>query len=122
MAAAMRPGVRGWEVEKVQIDWQEQQGSLRHWAGTGHPVGYWAHDLGPGISGYYMDRPPSARGRRRLETGMVFAYDGNYVWPATYDGIDGTISITIEEMALVTEEGGEYLSPPQEELVLIPAR
>ena len=122
MAAAMRPGVRGWEVEKVQIDWQEQQGSLRHWAGTGHPVGYWAHDLGPGISGYYMDRPPSARGRRRLETGMVFAYDGNYVWPATYAGIDGTISITIEEMALVTEEGGEYLSPPQEELVLIPAR
>jgi hypothetical protein len=37
-----------------------------------------------------------------------------------YDGVEGTISITVEEMARVTENGGEYLSPVQEELVLIP--
>jgi Xaa-Pro aminopeptidase len=120
MTAAMFPGVAGWEIDKIQIEWQKSQGSLRHWAGTGHPVGYWAHDLGPGIREYGKEEPPSPRAQRKLEVGMVFAFDGNYVWPAEYDGVEGTISITVEEMARVTENGGEYLSPVQEELVLIP--
>jgi Xaa-Pro aminopeptidase len=121
MLAAMRPGVAGWEVDKVQIEIQDERGSLRHWAGTGHPVGYWTHDVGPSISGYSKDRPPPARSARKLEVGMVFGYDGNFVWAAEDEGVKGTKSITIEEMGLVTEKGGEYLCPPQEELVLIPA-
>jgi Xaa-Pro aminopeptidase len=121
MNAAMVPGKKGWEIDKVQIEWQKSQGSLRHWAGAGHPVGYWAHDLGPGLREYYPDKPPtSPRAFRELEVGMVFAYDGVYVWPATYDGVEGTISITVEEMSRVTENGGEYLSPVQDDLVLIP--
>jgi Xaa-Pro dipeptidase len=121
MNAAMVPGTKGWEVDKVQIEWQASQGSLRHWAGAGHPVGYWAHDLGPGLREYYADKPPSSpRAERKLESGMVFAYDGVYVWPATYDGVEGTISITVEEMSCVMENGGEYLSPVQDDLVLIP--
>ena len=120
MLEAMRPGVRGWEVDRVQIEWQRERGSLRHWASTGHPVGYWAHDVGPSIGAYDTGTPPSGNQLRELEPGMMFGYDGNAVWAAEYDGVSGTKSITIEEMGLVTADGGEYMSEPQEELVLIP--
>ena len=121
MLEAMRPGVKGWEVDRVQIEWQRERGSLRHWASTGHPVGYWAHDVGPSIGGYDTGTPPRGNQLRELEPGMMFGYDGNAVWPAEDDGVTGTKSITIEEMGLVTENGGEYLCEPQEDLVLISA-
>ena len=122
MLDAMAPGVRGWEVDRVQVDTQAQRGSLPHWASTGHPVGYWTHDVGPRIGGYVAGGPPPAGDvARALEPGMMFGYDGNYVWPATDDGVSGTKSITIEEMGLVTATGAEYMTEPQEELVLIGA-
>lgn len=121
MVAAMRPGVAGWQIDRVQVEWMESQGSLRHWAGTGHSVGYWAHDVGPSISGYSKDGPPRNAGARILEPGMVFAFDGNFVWTAEDAGQKGTRSITLEEMAAVTASGAEYLTPVQEELVLIKA-
>ena len=105
MVAAMRPGVAGWEVDRVQVEWMESQGSLKHWAGTGHSVGYWAHDVGPSISGYSKDRPPRGAGSRLLESGMVFAFDGNFVWAAEDAGQKGTRSITLEEMAAITSPG-----------------
>ena len=104
MLEAMRPGVKGWEVDRVQIEWQRERGSLRHWASTGHPVGYWAHDVGPSIGGYDTGTPPRGNQLRELEPGMMFGYDGNAVWPAEDDGVTGTKSITIEEMGLVTRE------------------
>lgn len=121
MVAAMRPGLAGWEIDRVQVEWMESQGSLKHWAGTGHSVGYWAHDVGPSISGYTKDGPTRGAGARTLEPGMVFAFDGNFVWPAEDAGHKGTRSITLEEMAVVTAIGAEYLSPVQQELVLIPS-
>jgi len=36
-------------------------------------------------------------------------------------GAEKTKTISVEEMAVVTERGAEYLIPPQEELVLIPS-
>jgi Xaa-Pro aminopeptidase len=123
MRAAMRPGVKGWEIDKVQIDWMLSRGSLLHPFRTGHPVGYWAHDVGPSISGYTPEGPPpTGDAARAMEPGMTFSFDGNYVWPAT-DGPDtGTRSITSEEMAVITATGAEYLSPVQETLVVIPTR
>jgi len=119
IVAAMRPGVAGWEIDRVQVEWMEEQGSLRHWAGTGHSVGYWAHDVGPSISGFSKDGRPRGAAARILEPGMVFAFDGNFVWPAEDGGQKGTRSITLEEMAAVTAGGAAYLTPMQEELVLI---
>jgi len=49
--AAMRPGVTGWSVDKVQRDWLAECGSLPIMWSTGHPVGYWAHDAGPSLGG-----------------------------------------------------------------------
>jgi Xaa-Pro aminopeptidase len=118
MLAAMRPGVTGWEIDKVQGDWMHEQGSLGHPFRTGHPLGYWAHDLGPSLSGYRKEAPPRDSDRR-LEAGMVFAFDGDYVWAARDGNDTGTRSITSEEMAVVTPDGAEYLTPVQERLVLL---
>jgi hypothetical protein len=50
----------------------------------------------------------------------VFAFDGFFAWKL--DAAGATKTISVEEMAVVTETGAEYLIPPQEELVLIAAR
>jgi len=121
MRAAMRPGVAGWEIDKVQGDWMRERGSLGHPFRTGHPVGYWAHDLGPSLSGYRKEAPPRDS-ERKLEAGMVFAFDGDYVWRASDGTREGTRSITSEEMAVITHSGAEYLTPIQEKLVIIPPR
>ncbi len=119
MVAFMRPGVAGWPVDSVQMAVQDERGSLRHWANSGHPVGYWTHDVGPRIGGYEAGIR-TGDPARPLEPGMMFGLDGNYVWPATDEGVEGTKSITIEEMPVVTEGGAEYMIPPQEDLVLVP--
>ena len=51
-----------------------------------------------------------------LKPGMVFAFDGFHAWKLP-DG--GTKTISVEEMAVITETGAEYLIPPQQDLVLI---
>jgi Xaa-Pro aminopeptidase len=119
--AAMKPGATGYDVDKAQRAWMKESGSLpMHW-GTGHPVGYWAHDLGPVLSGAQSDRPPNARALLKLAPGQVFAFDGFFCWELDA-AAKTTKAISVEEMALVTEKGAEYLNPPQEELILIPSR
>ena len=116
---AMRSGVRGYDVDAVQRAWMKQAGSEPVMWGTGHPVGYWAHDMGPALSGAQRSEPPSGASRRLLEPGQVFAFDGFFSWPLA-DG--GTKTLSVEEMAVITESGAEWLIPPQEELILIPSR
>ena len=116
--AAMKPGVRGYDVDKAQRDWMKEAGSEWVMWGTGHPVGYWAHDVGPALSGAQREGPPSGAGLRALRPGQTFAFDGFYSWKL--GGADaGTKTISVEEMAVVTPTGAEYLIPPQEDLVLI---
>ncbi len=116
--AAMIPGVSGWEVDKVQRQWMNEAGSLPVMWGTGHPVGYWAHDAGPSLSGGTADQP-SGSNARLLRAGQTFAYDGFFTWKRQ-DGTTKTFSV--EEMAVVTENGAEYLIEPQDELILIPSK
>lgn len=108
---AMRPGVTGADVDAAQRRVMEANGSLSVMWGTGHPVGYWAHDSGPGLSGRSTGQP--------LEAGMTFAFDGFHSWPLT-DSTTKTISV--EEMVVITETGAEWLTAPQEDLILIPSR
>jgi Xaa-Pro aminopeptidase len=112
----MRPGATGGEVDSAQRVVMEAAGSATVPWSTGHPVGYWAHDVGPGLS---------RRNRRPLEIGNVFAFDGFFAW--TLPGGsgrwgDGSKTISVEEMAVITAEGAEYLVPPQQELILIRGR
>ncbi len=116
--AAMKPGATGAEVDSAQRVVMEETGSLPVPWGTGHPVGYWAHDAGPGLN---------RRERRTLAPGMVFAFDSFHAWAfdpakgAAPAWGEGTKTLSSEEMAVVTASGAEYLVPPQTELILIPA-
>jgi len=117
--AAMKPGVRGYDVDKAQRDWMKEAGSEWVMWGTGHPVGYWAHDVGPALSGAQREGPPSGAAVRTLRPGQTFAFDGFYSWKLAGGADAGTKTISVEEMAVVTPTGAEYLIPPQGELVLI---
>lgn len=114
---AMRPGVKGIEVDAAQRAVMEATGSLPVMWSTGHPVGYEAHDTGPNLGGSkaVSVRPAS---QKPLAEGMTFAFDGFYSWFLP-NGSPKTISV--EEMVVINEEGAQYLIPPQQGLVLIPA-
>ncbi len=116
--AAMRPGVTGWDVDLAQREILERHGSIPIIWSTGHPVGYWAHDVGPRLGGAAGGAPPAGDAARELRPGHTFAFDGFFGWPQD-DGTTKTISV--EEMVVVTEDGADWLVPPQEEWVLIPS-
>jgi len=116
--AAMKPGVKGVDVDRAQRQLMETAKSEYVMWSTGHPVGYVAHDVGPNLGGSQAShvRPAS---QKELKEGMTFAFDGFHAWKRA----DGTLkTISVEEMAVVTKEGARYLMPPQEELILIPSK
>jgi Xaa-Pro aminopeptidase len=111
----MKPGIKGVQVDSAQRALMAENGSEYVMWSTGHPVGYVAHDTGPNLGG---SQSPSIRpaAQKILKEGMVFAFDGFHAWTRE-DGTTKTISV--EEMAVITEDGARYLIPPQEELILI---
>ena len=114
--AAMRPGVRGWDVDLAQREVLQRHGSIPIIWSTGHPVGYWAHDVGPRLGGAAGGAPPSGGAARELRPGQTFAFDGFFGWTRE-DGTTKTISV--EEMVVITDDGAEWLIDPQEEWILI---
>lgn len=113
--AAMKPGVKGVDVDSAQrVLMTAAKSEYVMWS-TGHPVGYVAHDVGPNLGGSQASqiRPAS---EKVLKEGMTFAFDGFHAWKRK-DGTEKTISV--EEMAVVTKNGAVYLTDPQEELILI---
>jgi Xaa-Pro dipeptidase len=129
---AMRPGVPGVEVDRAQRTVMDAEGSLDVFWSTGHPVGYWAHDVGPSLGGAQRGRTPSIHAQRPLLAGQLFAFDGFFSWyldeappgpefPAV-DPSRPTKTFSVEEMVVITPEGARWLVPPQSSLVLIPRR
>lgn len=112
---AMRPGVKGIDVDRAQRKVMEEAGSAYVMWSTGHPVGYVAHDVGPNLGGSQAThvRPDS---NKTLKEGMTFAFDGFHSWELPTGGMK---TISVEEMVVITKDGAEYLTPPQEELILI---
>ncbi len=113
---AMKPGATGAEVDRAQRLVMEANGSIPVMWGTGHPVGYWAHDSGPGLSGGRLGQDLPVNPAQILRPGMTFAFDGFHSWVLS-DSTTKTLSV--EEMAVITESGAEWLTPPQEDLILI---
>ncbi|MEJ2721921.1 MAG: Xaa-Pro peptidase family protein [bacterium] len=107
---AMAPGVLGRDVDAVARRIVTEAGYEEYPHGLGHQVGRFAHDgtalLGPAWE-KYADKP-----FRPLEPNMVFTIEPRVTVP-------GRGVVTIEEMAVVTETGAEYLSHPQVDLILI---
>lgn len=115
--AAMKPGVKGVEVDQAQRELMEKAGSEYVMWSTGHPVGYVAHDVGPNLGGSQSSHVRPAA-QKELKAGMTFAFDGFHAWKL--EG-GGEKTISVEEMAVVMENKAEYLIAPQEELILIPS-
>ncbi len=112
---AMRPGVKGVDVDRAQRKLMEEAGSAYVMWSTGHPVGYVAHDVGPNLGGSQAThvRPDS---NKLLKEGMTFAFDGFHSWKLATGDMK---TISVEEMVVITKDGAEYLTAPQEDLILI---
>lgn len=113
--AAMKPGVKGVDVDRAQRVLMETAGSDYVMWSTGHPVGYVAHDVGPNLGGSQASHVRAAS-EKLIKEGMTFAFDGFHAWKLENGGVK---TISVEEMAVVKKEGAEYLIAPQEDLILI---
>ncbi len=107
---AMKPGVQGREIDKIARDIVVNNGYEEFPHGLGHQVGRFAHDgtalLGPEWE-KYAQKP-----FQKLEPCMVFTIEPRLK-------VENRGIATVEEIVVVTEEGSEYLSIPQKELILI---
>ena len=66
-------------------------------------------------------RRPASRHAHSLAAALLDQRSGGGSNPSPAWGA-GTKTISVEEMAVVTPRGAEYLVPPQERLILVPAR
>ncbi len=107
---AMRPGVQAIEIDTIARKIITGAGYDDFPHALGHQVGRFPHDgtalLGPAWE-KYAHKP-----FQRLEAGMVFTIEPRLT-------VQGRGIATIEEMVVVTENGAEWLSTPQEQLRLI---
>ena len=107
----IRPGMQGFELDELARKHLLSKGMPEITHATGHQVGRLTHDggalLGPRWS-RYGDSP-----YERIADNMVFTIE-----PTILFG-NGDYSILTEEIIVVKEEGGDFLSKRQEEIVLI---
>jgi Xaa-Pro aminopeptidase len=106
----MRPGVPGLDVDTVARRIIVDAGFQEFPHALGHQVGRFSHDgtalLGPAWE-KYAHKPHFP-----IEQGMVFTLEPRLTVP-------GFGIATVEEMVVVTESGAEFLSTPQQELILV---
>jgi Xaa-Pro aminopeptidase len=109
-AAALKPGVPGWQVDAAAREYLVGAGYPEYMHALGHHLGRVAHD-GSTLLGPRWDR----YGRTPLgvvEVGNVFTLELGTAVP-------GRGYIGLEEDVLVTDDGIEWLSTPQRELWLV---
>ncbi len=105
--AALRLGVRGWEVDQAARETLTQAGYPEFMHAFGHHVGRTAHDGATLLGPHWEKYGTSVDGV--VEAGNVFAIELGVQVP-------GRGYIGCEEDVWVTTEGAEYLSKPQTEL------
>jgi len=110
VVSGMKPGMTGKDVDKIARSVITDSGYPEYKYATGHQLGQLAHD-GAGILGplweRYGDTPNFV-----LEPGQVYTVEPGLMVP-------GYGYIGLEEDVLVTENGAEFLSAPQTELILL---
>lgn len=99
------PGKYGYEVDSIVRNYILSKGYPDYNHSTGHPVGQTAHS--PGVS---LAPKSSKRSHMRLQENGVYTIE-----PRIQINNGGSI----EEMVLVTKNGGKTLCQPQQELFLI---
>ncbi len=109
-AAAIKPGLKGWEIDKIARDYFAEQGLPAWNYGLGHQMGRACHDggvlLGPRWE-RYGELPNQV-----IEANHVYVLETGFSIP------DFGLAV-IEDDFVVTETGIEWLAPPQRKLILI---
>jgi len=113
---AMKPGIAGWEVDRVAREIVTEAGFPEFFHSTGHPVGRVVHGAGPSLG----ERGRGIAPDLELEAGQIFAVEPSVM--RKMPELGGAYIINMEEEVLVTETGSEYLTPHQTELILIEPR
>ena len=103
-AQALRPGVPGWQVDKVAREYIVDNGYPEYMHALGHLLGRAAHD-GATVLGPRWERYQGICDLE-VEAGNIFTLELHVVVPER-----GMMSL--EEDVLVTKSGVEYLSMPQ---------
>lgn len=106
----MRPGLRGVDVDSAARQVVVEAGYPEYKYGTGHHLGRTVHD-GAGILGPLWERYGETP-NFRLEAGHVYTVEPGVAVP-------GYGYMGLEEVVQVTEKGAEYLSTPQQQLILL---
>ncbi|MFW9929868.1 MAG: M24 family metallopeptidase, partial [Candidatus Thorarchaeota archaeon] len=106
----IKPGVKGWEVDKVARDYVVKNGYDEFLHGLGHQVGREAHDggvlLGP-LWEKYGDAPKGIVEENNVFTLELHVKTKNY----------GMVSL--EEMILVTKKGAKWIVPRTENWIIV---
>jgi Xaa-Pro aminopeptidase len=101
--AAVRPGPTGREIDAVARAIIDDAGHAEHFGhGLGHGVGLEVHE-GPRLS---------KQGEDALAAGMVVTVE-----PGVY--VPGAVGVRIEDLVIVTEDGGEVVSSLPKELRVV---
>jgi len=108
--AALRPGAKGWEIDAAARSTLVEAGYEEYLHAFGHHVGRTAHD-GATVLGPKWERYGDSV-ERTVEVGNVFAIELGVAVP-------GRGYVGREEDVVITENGAEYISSPQEEVWLI---
>ena len=109
-AKVLKPGVEGRAVDAVARNYITERGYEEYPHGLGHQVGKSAHD-GAGILCPEWDRYKNLP-YLKVEAGQVYTIEPRLT-------VEGYGIATVEEIVVVRENGCEYLSKPQTELILI---
>ncbi|MBN2389604.1 MAG: aminopeptidase P family protein [Anaerolineae bacterium] len=108
--AVLKPGVRGWEVDAAARQALVDAGYPQYMHAFGHHIGRTAHD-GATVLGPKWERYGSSV-EGVIEEGNVFAIELGVAVP-------GRGYIGREENVVITANGAEYLSHPQERLWIV---
>ena len=109
-AEALKPGVEGWTVDAVARNYIVEAGYEEYPHALGHQVGRKAHD-GSALLCPKWDRYKNLP-FLKVEAGQVYTLEPRLT-------VKGHGVATIEEIVVVTENGCEFLSKPQEKLIVI---
>lgn len=109
-AKKIKPGLQGYEIDKLARDYIISQGYEEYKHGLGHQVGIMAHDGGC-MFGPLWPRYGNAP-KQVIEVGQVFTIEPNV--KTKNHGM-----VSMEEMVVVTPTGCEFLVEPRKDFIYI---